>query len=137
MKVNASASEFRALVQELTGRDARSPPDPSRYRDHCRDYGGGGGESRPQIELPKNCVAKNNNGDDENDDYSNNNNNSFGMLMPRVEAKDMEWFEPFDEVDVFMAEMMMMEDVSALLQPAGALYESAQVDQVLRSLHAL
>ncbi|XP_014489737.1 sigma factor binding protein 2, chloroplastic [Vigna radiata var. radiata] len=31
MKIKTSASEFRALVQELTGQDAQSPPNPTRF----------------------------------------------------------------------------------------------------------
>ncbi|KAK7396173.1 hypothetical protein VNO78_16987 [Psophocarpus tetragonolobus] len=34
MKIKTSASEFRALVQELTGQDAESPPDPTRFHAH-------------------------------------------------------------------------------------------------------
>ncbi|KAL2320661.1 hypothetical protein Fmac_029630 [Flemingia macrophylla] len=34
MKINTSAAEFRALVQELTGQDAESPPDPTRFQPH-------------------------------------------------------------------------------------------------------
>ncbi|OIW15476.1 hypothetical protein TanjilG_32880 [Lupinus angustifolius] len=40
MKVKTSASKFRALVQELTGQDAESPPDPSRFQESGHDNDG-------------------------------------------------------------------------------------------------
>ncbi|XP_058749159.1 uncharacterized protein LOC131622143 [Vicia villosa] len=37
MKVNTSASDFMALVQELTGQYAESPPDPSKFQEFVGD----------------------------------------------------------------------------------------------------
>ncbi|KAL8489341.1 hypothetical protein ACS0TY_024813 [Phlomoides rotata] len=42
IKFTATASEFRALVQELTGRDAADVPDSSRFAG-ADGFGGGGG----------------------------------------------------------------------------------------------
>ncbi|XP_061366795.1 sigma factor binding protein 1, chloroplastic-like [Gastrolobium bilobum] len=119
MKVKTSASEFRALVQKLTGRDAESPPDPSRY-----GGGNGGGDSGYMVDSDEGCVKKTVHGE----------NDHTLVMPPQVEPSNvqgqkrngvstMENFEPFD--DVFTAQMI--ENVSAFL-PDSVFYECAQVD---------
>ncbi|XP_057437958.1 sigma factor binding protein 2, chloroplastic [Lotus japonicus] len=101
MKIKTSASEFMALVQELTGQDAESPPDPSRFN----------------YDDPNQMVEKIID-HDENDlvdlvvpappldpTYQGHNSNSF------------ESFEPFDDVDDGVFTPQMLENISALLPP--------------------
>lgn len=133
MKVKTSASEFRALVQELTGQNAESPPDPSRFHDQepQSDDGGGGRGSGGgyKMNISENCLMKINGHDDEND---------FSLVVPpKVDPNNycqgqsasggssMESFEPFD--DVFTPEMI--ENISAML-PESVFYESLQVDHI-------
>ncbi|KAF7819091.1 Sigma factor binding protein 2, chloroplastic [Senna tora] len=123
LKVSTSASQFRALVQELTGQDA--PEFPPR---HPTEY------SNNNIIL------------EDDDKYSHIIVPEAEEVRPKEEiweeqvGRSMEWFEPLDEVDhVFTAQMM--DSFSAILPP-GAFYESApQLDQMLRTttptLHAL
>ncbi|KAL1312522.1 hypothetical protein HN51_039130 [Arachis hypogaea] len=148
MKVKTSASEFRALVQELTGQDAEFPYDSSRFKGYGSDHDG--------------------------DDDSNNNNNTKGgyddnnctdkvgydevnddtlvvvpppsppSLLPPPEnpnweekivageggerggSSSIESFEPFDEVFT----PQMIESISSFI-PSSVYYESPQLDQVV------
>ncbi|KAF1879563.1 hypothetical protein Lal_00033220 [Lupinus albus] len=59
MKVKTSVSEFRNLVQELTGKDAEMQPDPSRY---CLE-----GDNGYKILVSDDDSVKKNNGHGEND----------------------------------------------------------------------
>lgn len=112
MKVKTSAAGFRALVQELTGRDAESPPHPSMY-------GGGGGVHETVDD--EDCVKRNING--ENIDHtlvnvmpsplevgSTNTIISVHHGQQQQQQLDdgvssmMETFEPFD--DVFTPQMI-------------------------------
>ncbi|KAK4281936.1 hypothetical protein QN277_013377 [Acacia crassicarpa] len=124
MNFRVTASEFRALVQELTGWDAGSLPDPSRFRnsggDDSDNVGGGDGRG----DQTDNSERKNDRGTTSDD----------GTLTPRqVEGKDykwegqvgstVDWFEGFDDVDVFASQI-------------STFYESPQADhhQVLHAV---
>ncbi|XP_061372039.1 uncharacterized protein LOC133314561 [Gastrolobium bilobum] len=115
MKVKISASGFRALVQELTGQDAESPPDPSRFQDHGSDEGGGGGggDGWYQVVDSDDCLMKKI-GHDENvhtlvvppPPVDNNPNISQGQQQqqPFGGSSIIEGFEPFD--DAFTPQMI-------------------------------
>ena len=121
MRVNASASEFRALVQELTGQDAESPPDPSRFGGD-----GGGLYGGHKIGFDKGCVKEIGHGHDENDHTlvmpSDVDTNS--LQAHKTAGVSLENFDQFDD-DIFTPQMK--ESISAFL-PDSVLYECAQVD---------
>uniref|UniRef100_A0A5B7BIM3 VQ domain-containing protein n=1 Tax=Davidia involucrata TaxID=16924 RepID=A0A5B7BIM3_DAVIN len=114
MKVETSASEFRALVQELTGQDA-DMPDPTKYS----EINGVGGDHH-QI-VPEKV---------KDDDHA--------LAVPTVDPnfelpkKSDLSFEPYD--DVFTPQML--ESFSGLLPPSW-LYESAAHVDVLSSFDAM
>ena len=142
MKVKTSASEFRALVQELTGQDAELPPDPSKFKDSGSDDGGGGdgGEGENHQVDSNNCVVKVGHDEDEHHHTlvvpppvdPKSNYNCEGQLASGGGggggggASSIESFEPFDEVFT----PQMIENISSLL-PSSMFYESPQVDQVV------
>ncbi|XP_020235985.1 sigma factor binding protein 2, chloroplastic isoform X1 [Cajanus cajan] len=101
MKINTSAAEFRALVQELTGQDAESPPDPARFH--------AAGELHRSSPGPHDsCV-----------------------LPPPPDPTDFQGqplpssIDPFDDDDVFTPQMI--DNISALL-PATLFYESPHLN---------
>ncbi|KAK7286687.1 hypothetical protein RJT34_21869 [Clitoria ternatea] len=101
MKIKTSASHFRALVQELTGQDAESPPDPSRFL---------AGDAS-QVDSDD-CFIKSSEVPPPLDP------NDEGQIVPSsIESN----FEPLDDDDVFTPQMI--ENISALL-PASVFYES-------------
>ncbi|PNX57970.1 hypothetical protein L195_g050673 [Trifolium pratense] len=112
MKVTTSASEFRALVQELTGQYAESPPDPSRYQEFSGDDSSAdGGCSENRIDCDKN-------------------DHTVVVVPPLVDPDDdkvkpSESFEGFDEDVLLMPQMV--ENIWDLL-PTSAFYESFQLD---------
>lgn len=115
MKVNTSASQFRALVQQLTGQYAESPPDPSTFQKP--HDGGDEGNHHHTVVVPAPPV-------DPADQGlllpagGGGGSNSFSSMFEST-------FEPFDDGDVFTP--LMVENISALL-PASVFYESHQVD---------
>lgn len=112
MKVKTSASQFRALVQELTGQDAELP-DPTKFQ------GSDGGD---QTVLSDPMM-----GDHEHSQV-------VPVVDPGLEQPQRNLgyeFEPLD--DVFTPQMI--ESLSGLL-PTSVFYESSQVD-VLRRLDAV
>ncbi|KAA8517264.1 hypothetical protein F0562_017557 [Nyssa sinensis] len=115
MKVKTSASEFRALVQELTGRDA-DMPDPTKYSEID-----GVGECDHHQMIPDAMKVS--------DDHAL----EVSAVDPSCELpkKSDLLFEPYD--DVFTPQML--ENFSGLL-PSSFSYESAHVD-VLRSLDTM
>ncbi|CAL0317101.1 unnamed protein product [Lupinus luteus] len=105
MRVKTSVSEFRTLVQELTGKDAEMQPDPSRY---CWE---GDSSGYKILVSDEDCVKKN--GDDEND--------SQVEEVHNVEvSSSMDYFD-----DVFTPQMI--ENISAFL-PDCVFCECARVD---------
>ncbi|CAK8543083.1 unnamed protein product [Lathyrus sativus] len=112
MKVNTSASEFMALVQELTGQYAEWPPDPSKFQEFVGD----------------NSVADSENirmGCDEND-------HTVLAVPPLVDCNEQVVnsgggcsYEGFDE-DVFFTPQMV-ENIWDML-PTAAFYEPFQFD---------
>jgi hypothetical protein len=115
MKVKTSASEFRALVQELTGQYAESPPNPSRFQDFSGDDSSAdGGCSENRIDCDKNdrtvVVVPSLVDPDDDDD----------------KVKPSESFEGFDG-DVLLNMPQMVENIWDLL-PTSAFYESFQLD---------
>ncbi|KAF5473198.1 hypothetical protein F2P56_009823 [Juglans regia] len=118
MKVKAdSASQFRALVQELTGQYSELP-DPTKFPGTDDDVGG----QYQMVQVPDPVMKV---GDD---DYSPE---VPVLLDPGLEDHQPTQFEPFD--DVFTPQMI--DGMSGLL-PTSVLYESPQVD-VLRRLDAV
>ncbi|KAK7290778.1 hypothetical protein RIF29_05459 [Crotalaria pallida] len=146
MKVKTSASEFRALVQELTGQDAESPPDPSRFQElGFQESGGndGGGcdkEGYNKMISDKWFVKIGHDDGDEKDQARvvtpqvDPNNNYYcqgqGELLQASGSSSMESFEPFD--DVFTPQMI--ESITAMM-PDSVLYESSQVDSQCNYVH--
>ncbi|KAG6638512.1 hypothetical protein CIPAW_10G040200 [Carya illinoinensis] len=118
MKVKAdSASQFRALVQELTGQDSELP-DPSKFPG-TDDHFGGQYQMVQDVPDPVMKVG--------DDDHSPE---VPVLLDPGLEDQPTQ-FEPFE--DVFTPQMI--DNMSGLL-PTSVLYESPQVD-VLRRLDAV
>jgi hypothetical protein len=119
MKVKTSASQFRALVQELTGQDAESP-DPAKFQ--CPDGVDSDGRHQPVSEH----------------DHHHPMMMKVGVTdeleeeVPLVDpSHGQPQFEPLD--DVFTPQMI--ESLSGLL-PTSVFYESPPVD-VLRRLDAV
>ncbi|KOM38724.1 sigma factor binding protein 1, chloroplastic-like [Vigna umbellata] len=108
MKIKTSASEFRALVQELTGQDAQSPPNPTRF--HALDSSDDSSSDKVTnvddhfIPLPKDP------------------NNSVQQLQHQPQPSSS--FEAPDD-DVFTPQMI--ESISSLL-PASLFYESPHLN---------
>ncbi|XP_057718772.1 uncharacterized protein LOC130933236 [Arachis stenosperma] len=140
MKVKTSASEFRALVQELTGQDAEFPYDSSRFKGYGSDDDGDGDSNNNNT---NNCTDKV--GYDEvNDDtlvvvpppplppslLLPENPNYEGKIVgeggERGGSSSIESFEPFDEVFT----PQMIESISSFI-PSSVYYESPQLDQVV------
>ncbi|CAL5193334.1 unnamed protein product [Lathyrus oleraceus] len=112
MKVKTSASDFMALVQELTGQYAESPPDPSKFQEFVSDN---------SVTDPENIRM----GCDEND---------FTVVaVPPLADSDEQVVKPggecsyegFDE-DVLLTPQMV-ENIWDLL-PTTAFYEPFQFD---------
>ncbi|OIW12309.1 hypothetical protein TanjilG_06098 [Lupinus angustifolius] len=108
MKVKTSVSEFRTLVQELTGKDAEMQPDPSRY---CWE---GDSSGYKILVSDEDCVK-------ENGHYENDNTLVIGseVEVNDVEVENcgevsssMDYFEAFDD-DVFTPQMI--ENISTFL----------------------
>jgi hypothetical protein len=117
MKVKTSASEFRALVQELTGQDAESPPNPSRFQEFDADDSGtdrGGCENRMDCDKSDQTVVGVPSLVDPDD-----------KGKPSEAGSSNESFEGFDE-DVLLTPEMM-DNIWDLL-PTSAFYESFQLD---------
>lgn len=128
MKVKVTASEFRALVQELTGQDAELPKDLSRFQNPDSDGGDGGHQTDSDNSVTKSTGHESDHTVVMPPHVDPNSNNSEGQV-----GSAMEGFELFDH-DVFAPEIM--ENISAFLPP-GIFYESAQVDEVFRRLDAV
>ena len=123
MKVKTSASEFRALVQELTGQDAEFP-DPTKFPAFEVD---GSGTVDPTVKMGS--------GDDHDDD---------GVVVEQQQQQQVESsstitttnttnntpYEAFDD-DVFMPQMM---DTLSGILPSTVWYESPQLDVIRSSL---
>ena len=113
MKVKTSASEFRALVQELTGQYAESPPDPSRFQEFDADDSGtdrGGCENRMDCDKSDQTVVGVPSLVDPDD-----------KVKPSEAGSSNESFEGFDE------DVLLMDNIWDLL-PTSAFYESFQLD---------
>ncbi|CAK8543084.1 unnamed protein product [Lathyrus sativus] len=114
MKVNTSASEFMALVQELTGQYAESPPDPSKFQEFVGDIS----VADPECENIRMVC-------DENDHTV--------VTVPPLVGSDEQVVKPgggcsyegFDE-DVLLTPQLV-ENVWDLL-PTTAFYETFQLD---------
>ncbi|KAF7804007.1 sigma factor binding protein 2, chloroplastic [Senna tora] len=119
MKVKASASEFRALVQELTGQDAELPPDLSRFH---LDHDGGGHHTTDSDNSS--AVTKS--------DDSTGSHNAVAMGPGVEEEGNYELGKvgniAFDD-DVFTPELM--DNISSFFPPPTIFYESAQLDDLL------
>jgi hypothetical protein len=106
MKVKTSASQFKGLVQELTGQDAEFP-DPTKF------HGSDGGDvvgHQSVSDHPTMMMKKNIGGDD----------NDHSREVPVVDpSREPPQFEPLD--DVFTPQMI--ESLSGLL-PASVFYDS-------------
>ncbi|EXB38304.1 hypothetical protein L484_013937 [Morus notabilis] len=122
MKIKTSASEFRALVQELTGQDAEFP-DPTKFL-------ATNGEDQVGVDSTVKIGGDHSNSQEQGATESNN---SSTTTTSRYEALDD---------DVFMPQMM--ESFEAGIFPSSATasvwYDSAnyhQVHDVIRSLDAM
>ncbi|CAL0332855.1 unnamed protein product [Lupinus luteus] len=128
MKVKTSASEFMALVQELTGRDAEPLPDPSRFQ---KPEGVDGGRSTGNgYKLISDDWFVKIGHDDENDQAQvapslvdpNNYCQGQGQLASGS-STSVESFEPFH--DVFTPQII--ESISAMM-PDNIFYQSPPLD---------
>ncbi|KAI4348602.1 hypothetical protein L6164_009309 [Bauhinia variegata] len=129
MRVETSASKFRALVQELTGQYAEFPPDLTSAKfqpdldhnnsDDGSDSAGGSGTlggCGGHLTESENSVST----------KIGHDHNHRTVGIHQVGQEHVERFEPLD--DVFTPQMI--ESFSAFL-PASVFYESAQLDSVL------
>ncbi|KAM6548035.1 hypothetical protein CsatB_019711 [Cannabis sativa] len=119
MKVKTSASEFRALVQELTGQDAEFP-DPTKFEaaDKEEDYG---------TEDP---TAKMGSEDHDVDlVVESSSTTTTSTTTPTSNNNTASYYEMFDD-DVFMPQMM---DSLSGIFPSTVWYDSPQVLDVIRS----
>ncbi|CAL0332856.1 unnamed protein product [Lupinus luteus] len=131
MKVKTSASEFMALVQELTGQDAEPPPDPSRFR---KPGGVDGGRDTCNAGNGYKLISDDwfvkIGYDDENDQAqvapslvdSNNYCQGQGQLASGS-STSVESFEPFHDV----LTPQMIESISAMM-PDSVFYQSPPLD---------
>ncbi|CAK9188501.1 unnamed protein product [Ilex paraguariensis] len=116
MKVKTSASEFRALVQELTGQDA-DMPDPARFP----EIGGVGSDDHHHQEVPE--------GPGDQAVHEVPTMNPCGELAKKSDLS----CEPYDDDDVFMPQII--ENFPGIF-PSNMWCESSHVD-VLKSLDAM
>ncbi|XP_057947826.1 sigma factor binding protein 1, chloroplastic-like [Malania oleifera] len=117
-RVETSASEFRALVQELTGQDAELP-DPGKFSEADDDVGS-------HRAVPEAAKVP---GDDHALLGVPSGDPGGGPEIP--ENSDLS-FEPYD--DVFVP--YMTDNFGGSL-PSSVVYESSQVDHMLRSFDAV
>lgn len=127
MKVKTSASQFRALVQELTGQDSELP-DPTKFSNKDEHVGGRQHQTAPDPMT--NDDNKMDGDDDDDDDHSQQ--EEVPTVDPSTSQEQPEssssQFEPYD--DVFTPQMI--DNFSGLL-PNTVFYDSPQLD-VLRRL---
>ncbi|XP_059646106.1 sigma factor binding protein 1, chloroplastic-like [Cornus florida] len=121
MKIKTSASEFRALVQELTGQDA-DMPDPTKYSEID-------GVDHDRQTVPDHHDATLKVSDDALDDHVLTVDPTGNEVLKR---SDNIPFGPYD--DFFTPQML--ENFTGTLLPSSLLYESAQLD-VIRGLDAM
>ncbi|KAF1882777.1 hypothetical protein Lal_00002958 [Lupinus albus] len=125
MKFKTSASEFMALVQELTGQDAESPPDPSRFQKSGGDYGGDRTYTSRYKMISDNWFVKIGHDDEINDHARvapspvDPNNYCQGQGQVASESSSVESFEPLD----YVFTPQMIESISAML-PDSVFYQS-------------
>lgn len=120
MKVQTSAAEFMALVQELTGQDADFP-DPSKFPSIATVCGGAAPNNTPSGD-----------GDDDDDDYGNNNSPSSSLGAVELPAEDMynnellldSFYDDFDDLIFPPPPPPMIGNFSGMLPAAAAIYES-------------
>ncbi|MED6193191.1 hypothetical protein PIB30_016689 [Stylosanthes scabra] len=144
MKVKTSASQFRALVQELTGQDAEFPQDPSKFQGQdCSDNDGDNNNNHNgKGDYDDNNYVVKDGHDGPNDDTLVVIPPPSAFLLPEINpnfegkivgrggegggTSSIESFEPFDEVFT----PQMIESISSLL-PSSVYHESPQLDQVV------
>ncbi|KAH1194576.1 Sigma factor binding protein 2, chloroplastic [Glycine max] len=126
MKIKTSASEFRALVQELTGQDAESPPDPSRFHGFHPDSSSSVENIEEEEEEDNihrvNCVVPPITATDEISLLIGCCNQNGQHQPSSMESNN---FQLLDDDDVFTPQMI--ENISALL-PASVFYESPHLN---------
>ncbi|KAF5474261.1 hypothetical protein F2P56_006175 [Juglans regia] len=116
MKVKTSASQFRALVQELTGQDAEFPV-PTKFL--CTDNDVGGHQTVPGPVMKAGS-----------DDYSPE-APVVDLGQEQTESSGYQ-FDPYDDDDVFTP-LQTIENLPAAgtsFLPSSVFYESPQVDVV-------
>ncbi|KAF3961263.1 hypothetical protein CMV_014103 [Castanea mollissima] len=110
MKVKTSASQFRALVQELTGQNSELP-DPTKFSNKYEHVGGHQHQTGPDPMI--NDDSKMDGGDDDDDDHSQQ--EEVPTVDPSTSQEQPEssssQFEPYD--DVFTPQMI--DNLSGLL----------------------
>ncbi|ESW34088.1 hypothetical protein PHAVU_001G123400 [Phaseolus vulgaris] len=109
MKIKTSASEFRALVQELTGQDAQSPPNPTRF--HALDSSDDSSSDKV-ISVDDHVIPIPMDPD-------------ISVQQQQQHLQPSSSFEAPDDDDVFTPQMI--ENISALL-PASLFYESPHLN---------
>ncbi|KAG2687358.1 hypothetical protein I3843_09G048300 [Carya illinoinensis] len=117
MKVKTSASEFRALVQQLTGQDAEYPV-PAKFL--CTDNDVGGVQTVPGPVMKAG-----------GDDYSPE--APVVDLGPEQTESSGYQFNPYDDDDDVFTPLQMIENLPAAggsFFPSSVFYESPQVDVV-------
>ncbi|KAJ4706255.1 sigma factor binding protein 1, chloroplastic-like [Melia azedarach] len=127
MKVKTSASQFRALVQELTGQDAGFP-DPTKFTDTDHDVG-----SNRTVQDDEDAAKL----------AADNHHHPRALEIPEVDASHQQpeisdfLFEPFDDIFMPQTSQILENNISGLgLFPSSLCCESSQVD-VVRSLDAM
>ncbi|CAL0323542.1 unnamed protein product [Lupinus luteus] len=110
MKIRTSATEFGALVQELTGQDAESPPNPFKFQEPGDDNGGDRKTDSGYKMISDDWFVKIGHDDEINDhtrvtpSLLDPKNYCQGQGQVASESSSMESCEPFD--DVFTPQMI-------------------------------
>ncbi|GMI79624.1 hypothetical protein HRI_001631700 [Hibiscus trionum] len=122
MKVKTSASEFMALVQKLTGRDAELPDDPTKFTDteEVVDDVGGDNNDDGNQRVPDTARKNDTISDYHVKEVSNLDRQQYSTIVDDVE-RDIS-FDVFDD-DIFTPQMI--ENFTGIL-PQGLFMSSCE-----------
>ena len=126
MKIKTSASQFRALVQELTGRDSELPHDPAKFS--------AGGDRT--VKIGGDLHHDDDDDDDNNNDHdleevvvmssTNNSESSTNYTASTNSTSATNPYDAFEDDDVFMPQIM--EGFSGILPSTSVWYESPHIN---------
>ncbi|KDP29263.1 hypothetical protein JCGZ_16652 [Jatropha curcas] len=130
IKFKTSASQFRALVQELTGQDSELPADPtSWFLDHYHHDDGVGGDNLTDLDS-----SRTNDDDDQ----------ELVEVVPALDLKDQEQLErvvldpdapPLELFDDIFIPQMLENYSSSGLMASNLFYESSSASATTTTTH--